>query len=99
MDGRTFYVEIDGIEFKDDLLKVDYSKFISSTGSRAIIVTYKPDITRYNVEMATGVQTVNDIIDKSSRYIKFIKGKKYIIFKRELITMKAIPYKEYWEKM
>ena len=90
MDGRTFYVEIDGIEFKDDLLKVDYSKFISSTGSRAIIVTYKPDITRYNVEMATGVQTVNDIIDKSSRYIKFIKGKKYIIFKRELITIGTV---------
>ncbi|MFV0305932.1 MAG: hypothetical protein ACK5IC_10685 [Moheibacter sp.] len=88
MEGRVLYIEIDNKKFSS--LEINDEKFISSTGSRAIMVTYRPEETRYGVKKKQGNQSVIDIVDKSSRYSKYIDNKKYIIFKREIITIGTV---------
>lgn len=90
-DERTFYIEINGVEVEESSLLINDLKFISSTGTRELKVTYAPMYTpNYNKKIERGVQTIVDYIDKTSRYFKYMNGQKYIIYVRETIVVSTV---------
>ncbi|MFV0409462.1 MAG: hypothetical protein ACK5LJ_07120 [Paracoccus sp. (in: a-proteobacteria)] len=74
--------------FKNNILSVKDTKFISSTGTRDIFVTYKENFaTDGKTMMRIGTQNVTEYIDIASRWFKYENGKKYIIFRRHVTVI------------
>ena len=92
MKERFLYIEeIDGQkDFQNKKLQISDSGFLSSTGSRAIFVTFKYDKNDKGKKKLIGKESVTDIIDRVSNYAVYKNKRKHLLNKREVIAITTI---------